>query len=57
MNKKRIPPFEVDIETYKELQKIIAKQSDESEKFISVREALVTLIHKEYLEISGSIRW
>ena len=57
MEKKKIPPFDVDFDTYKKLQKIIAKFSDETDKFISVREALITLIDAKYNEISGSIRW
>lgn len=57
MEKKKIPPFEVDYETYKKLQKIRAKMMDETDKFISVREVMVTLIDEKYNEISGSIRW
>lgn len=57
MVKKKIPPFEVELVTYKKLQKIIAKQTDDADRFISVREALVTLIDAEYERISGSIQW
>ncbi len=57
MEKKKIPPFEVDYETYKKLQKIIAKMMDETDKFVSVREVMVTLIDEKYNEISGSIQW
>lgn len=57
MAKKKIPPFEVELVTYKKLQKIIAKQTDDADRFISVREALVTLIDDEYIRISGSMHW
>jgi len=57
MNKKKIPPFEIELDTYKHLQTIIAKRSYDTESFVSIREVLVLLIEKEYLEISGSIRW
>jgi len=57
MVKKKIPPFEVELVTYKKLQKIIAKQTDDADRFISVREALVTLIDDEYIRISGSMHW
>jgi|APSaa5957512576_1039674.scaffolds.fasta_scaffold25784_5 hypothetical protein len=57
MVKKKIPPFEVELVTYKKLQKIIAKRTDDTDRFISVREAIVMLIDNEYSKISGSIQW
>ncbi|MBC8428452.1 hypothetical protein H8D04_01070 [bacterium] len=57
IDKKRLPPFELEIDTYKKLQKIIAKYSDERIKFVSVREALTSLIEEKYEQISGSIKW
>jgi len=54
---KKIAPFDLDTNTYKKLQKIIAKYSDENIKFISIREAIVNLIDEKYKEISGSIKW
>lgn len=56
-NTKKIAPIELGIETYKKLQKIVAKYSDERVKFVSIREALVSLIDEKYQQISGSIRW
>lgn len=55
--KKKIPPFDVELETYRKLLKIIANRSDQTDKFVSVRDAIVTLIHKEYSQISGSMKW
>jgi hypothetical protein len=57
MDKKKIPPFDVDYETYKKLQKIIAKMADDTDKFISVRDAVVSMIDERYVKISGSIQW
>ncbi|MBT4208632.1 hypothetical protein HOE22_09865 [Candidatus Woesearchaeota archaeon] len=56
-NTKKIAPIELEVVTFKKLQKIIAKYSDDGVKFVSVREALVNLIDEKYEQISGSIKW